>query len=283
MSLTVTGKQNNNQQRFCKPINIISLVAGIVLCVVLGTLIVHADALDDVVLLEEKNPGYFALSNGKIYSCNDENTDNLLRLDNVGTGRKELTCTVNADSSITIKGYFDDADQQSFHISYGNYIPEGTYTYTDGAVSTDSAFLYSEQWIRTITGEDEKGATIYSVEKSGQCRLPERSQVIITSSYNWYWFGGMVPGRKAVNVTFYPCVNESGAFSPGWMLGDQSEYKRYIVSISEKTECTDKDLRLFKNMLRKQYPEVTSVEIDFVDEYNTVLKRIISPVDKLNI
>lgn len=50
-------------------LNYTAVIVGIILCVSLGLVVTHADSLDKDVLLEDRNPGFYYLTHGDIYSC----------------------------------------------------------------------------------------------------------------------------------------------------------------------------------------------------------------------
>lgn len=61
-------------------LNYTAVIVGIILCVGLITVVTHADSLDKVVLLEDRNPGFYFLIQGGVYSCNQEKTENCLKI-----------------------------------------------------------------------------------------------------------------------------------------------------------------------------------------------------------
>lgn len=259
-------------------IHFLLILLGLILCIGVAYLTVNAEVLDRAVLLEERHSGYWDYLSPysdkfdvyRIKNGFEGNTSNRLVITCPEYDWNGMKITTNEDSSMTITGTNESGEELWFEFSVGDFIPDGTYYFTDGGISNDMVFCYSAE--RLVDEKDIVNAT----------GLITTGTVLIDhSQYNRYIYGLYVnKNAKNMNFTFYPmmCEMENAAYEPCWVENDDSGdfYKRVqiVLDSDEYNSLTSKDWDIF-NKNRNALSNYTEISVDEIDNNgNTIEHRI---------
>lgn len=231
------------------------------LCIIAFIVVTHKGVIDDVVLLEKRNPGYWnylSQKNVQTLYTSYPDTNNLLISSLKSTTNNEnyygFSIKVNLDGSVRIDGvnYNDEV-----HIKYGVIqLRPGEYYFSDGVVATDGAYSYvysggdtlaslSKNPVNTFIADDQhikKGFEVGIVISPGteihEIYRPMLRSVSSNTEYQPY-------------MTTYPLtINESTIIL----------YKNVI-----KQEISDRDLKLFENSISNDLDDCLWTSIIFSD------------------
>lgn len=276
MTEVETIKQNTEAKRNTahKPISIITLVLGIVLCMALGVVIVHADVLDDAVLLEDRNPGYLdylSPEHAQVFYINDANSHNLIISSLESTEVDGFRIVVNPDYSISVDGVNYEKD---VHIFYRKvFLPHGDYYYyyySDGGVNTKgaSSFIYSN------------GDTLASLPWVSTFKADSAHQ---ESGY----YAGIVIGKGSeIHETYYPMI------VPASLMSDNIEFEPYMTTYGKGesivtyhnvdfNKINESDVKLMLNSIKSGLVESGNL-IDWISLFDSDFNGIQYQNDSIN-
>ena len=264
-------------------LNYTAVIVGIILCVGLSILVKHADSLDKVVLLEDRNRIDYQLGNGTIYSCGENETNNLLLLNYYlkdyigGSSLNGVSLLFGPDSSISLKG-ISTADTV-IPFSFGNYLVDGQYIFSVGGYQgiLKSISLYIEGW-------DETSGTRNTI-----ATIPDNTVFQVDhNKYDNYWFGLYIPKGLSLDGTkYYPMIskydrtyNQKNDFEPAWIQGGSGQYKKYIVEINSNDELNADRLDYLRRVMKYQENDCNSAEV-ILNDNNYIRTRTYS-IEQLN-
>lgn len=212
------------------------LSVSAVLCLLLATLIIHPEKLDDVILMEKRNQGYWnnlspdaaATRIIPVSFFKGDKSANLLAPKWQEVTNQGVTASVNEDGSVTITGTNTGGD---FNLTTTAIdLPVGEYCYTNNLegndfVSASGVWMYIWQGIACDTLHT---LPYFTVEEGEE-----------------YHTGIHIDaGAADLNITFYPMIR---------IIGTNAKYKSYDEQTMEidtyeiSDEVTEDDVRIFFN------------------------------------
>ena len=238
---------------------ILSLIAsiGLILVAVIGMQNEKVvEAADNMVLLENRHPGYWEYlspKQGKSVYIPPADSKNLLISDIESQEQDGVTLTVNGDHSITLNGENTSGKVINFVLGK-TVLPDGDYIISDGADLTLGVAFFV--WADDL---DELAAYGGGADLS------------INNDISTYHCGIHIdPGAVLNNVTVYPMIRNSGDDSYSPYLTSESCGKAMVFN-AEKSEVSDEDIKVFEHYLR-QYSDYEWVIIRYLDGTGTQWK-----------
>ncbi len=216
------------------------------------------EAADDLVLLENRHPGYWNYLRPEVgydFVASKNNAKNLIVSDMHDQSLNGVNLTVNSDKSLTLAGTNNSGDW--FNFSMGEVcIPNGEYQLSIGADNNSGATLYVwSNKLRKVVGN--------SLEAT----------VSIDNNISTYSVGiSIAPDAHFENLTLYPMIQkeEDQAYSP-YIDTDESCRVR-IFYIDKLDDLTDEDLKILMTYMKNQYRKYGWVSI--VDKESTCIQWI---------
>lgn len=191
--------------------------------------------IDDAVLLENRNPGYYEyLSNSDIYYVSkaalDEPNDNLLvnTMQTKNFSDKGFEILVHEDGSFTFSGtYTGEEPMYIYPMEIGN-LKSGDYILSDGGASVDKGIQARIFGVRELPNGDVEFGNCIRLPGNGTFRWDY-------TEYDYAKFDVIIyPGFSANNLRFYPmlCAADRGGIQYQNAL-------RKLKSLSDDQSCKD--------------------------------------------
>lgn len=234
---------------------VVTVGIGALLCIALCVIVTHAEAVDNAVLLEKQNPGYWnylspdAATTRSVPTSflNGDKSVNLLAPNWREVTEQGMAAVVNSDGSVTVIGS-NMGDAFNLTTTSISLLP-GDYIYTNNIEGTDFV--------------DSSGVNMYVWQGNAAATLDTLPDFRVDADESYHTGIHVGVGARDINVTFYPMIRLMGVSSEGYKPFDD-ETTDFIIYKIKAEEITEEDIRIFLNNVRN---ETDISVINFGDGY----------------
>ena len=200
------------------------------------------EAADNLVLLENRNPGYWNYLNpemGTVVNVPPEGAKNLLIIDPEDQEQNGVTFTVNEDHTITLNG---TNTGEGFNFSLGKLsMPDGNYIMTDGApVPGVNMYVWCNQLEETAAFGSNEKFEVVNKSTSYHCGIRIDSGVALD------------------DVVIYPMIRNSGddSYEPYF---EPNQCATALIYKAENGVVTNEDVKILERNIKNFKCSWTSI------------------------